>query len=111
MTRRTLRPARVVPPLKSETFAALPSVKKKSETNRQLLDRVGDDVDEDDEEEEKQEDEDDERGARPTLGTMEALAFQQSILGEMHFNPRNTGWLWIEMGRSEKETKSVELLS
>ena len=91
VTRRTLRPARVVPPLKSETFDALPSVKKKSETNRQFLDRAN--VDEDDDDEEKREDEDDERGPRPTLGTMEALAFQQSILGE---NKRGT-LIWLVM--------------
>ena len=65
----------------------MPSVKKKVEPNRRpLLGRPSLDNDENDDEDDvkrdEEDDDDDERGARPTLGTMDALAFQQSILGD-----------------------------
>ena len=95
VNRRPLRPARALPCSKPEPFAALPSVKKNPELNGSIPTHAssggggegkttrGDNDDDDDGEEEYDVDDDD-RQARPTLGTMEALAFQQSILGKKH---------------------------
>ena len=84
VTRRNLRPARSLPS-KSEPFAALPSVKKYPELKGAILTHASDNINGEGEKENDDQDNDeevDERGARPTLGIMDALAFQQSILGK-----------------------------
>ena len=79
--RRGLRAARALPLCKPEPFAALPSVKKKPEPNRPILGRISSDDKRHQVEDDDEDDDEDGGGNRPTLGTMDALAFQQSILG------------------------------
>ena len=90
-----MRPARALPASSSadrQAFSTLPSVKRKQKqqqkqqpevTHRRCLSRPEDDLESKRSHEDDDDDDDDvdETGSRPSLGTLDALAFQQSILG------------------------------